>query len=219
MGCENSVSVAAMSASCSGPTSRGGCACRVPAGRRSSGAPFGAVPVGRLFRADAGGSGHFRPALRVVCDHRDELGGRVAGGIRAGVEDLLLRHGGEPTMPATAAFRRATMSAGVPAGASRPYHCRTSKPGRPDSITVGTSGSRAWRSREPMATGRSRPALTPCGRMGGSTMNSRSASPESTAVTGGCPALVLGHVHDAGAGHQLEELADMCPMLPAPDDE
>ena len=35
--------------------------------------------------------------------------------------------------------------AGVPAGANKPTHASSSKPGRPASATVGTSGSIGWR--------------------------------------------------------------------------
>ena len=52
-----------------------------------------------------------------------------------------------------------TTAGGVPAGASTPYQVLTSKPLKPDSATVGTSGSDELRLAEVTANGRSLPAL------------------------------------------------------------
>ena len=52
-----------------------------------------------------------------------------------------------------------TTAAGVPAGANTPYQVLTSKSLKPDSATVGTSGSDELRLAEVTASGRSLPAL------------------------------------------------------------
>ena len=62
----------------------------------------------------------------------------------------------------TARDRRSTTGAGVPAGANRPFHSYISKPGRPASAPVGTSGSAAERWRPLTASGRSLPCFTYC---------------------------------------------------------
>ena len=59
----------------------------------------------------------------------------------------------------TSALRVLTTAAGVPAGAKTPYQVLTSKPLKPDSATVGTSGSEELRLAEVTASGRSLPAL------------------------------------------------------------
>jgi hypothetical protein len=57
-----------------------------------------------------------------------------------------------------ASYIFARMAAGVPTGASNPFQPSTSKPGRPDSATVGTSGSSGIRSRPVTALARNLPA-------------------------------------------------------------
>src|ERR1039458_8056329 len=57
-------------------------------------------------------------------------------------------------------FRRLMISGGVPAGAITPPHDTDSKPGRPDSVTVGTSGSEGIRLALVTAIARSLPDLT-----------------------------------------------------------
>src|ERR1700730_2429011 len=56
-----------------------------------------------------------------------------------------------------------TMSRGVPAGATRPFHVTTLKPGKPDSATVGTSGICGSRCAVDTASRRIAPEAT-CGR-------------------------------------------------------
>ena len=48
---------------------------------------------------------------------------------------------GEAIAWRTAALSRCTIGSGVPAGATSPYHCEASKPGRAASAIVGSSGS------------------------------------------------------------------------------
>src|SRR5258706_7007133 len=59
----------------------------------------------------------------------------------------------------TSAFSLAMIGAGVPAGARMPNHELASKPGRPDSAIVGTSGSAGARLSEVTATARTLPDL------------------------------------------------------------
>src|SRR6185437_12819383 len=66
---------------------------------------------------------------------------------------------GEASQPAIAPFSLATMSRGVPAGASTPNHDDASNPGRPDSASVGRSGNAAARAPLVTASARSFPAL------------------------------------------------------------
>ena len=54
-----------------------------------------------------------------------------------------------------AAFRRLTISLGVPAGASRPNQVCISKPLTPDSCTVGVDGNKGERARVETASARS----------------------------------------------------------------
>ena len=54
------------------------------------------------------------------------------------------------------------MSRGVFAGAAMPNQTLTSKPGTPLSLSVGTFGNSAMRSREPTASGFILPASTYC---------------------------------------------------------
>lgn len=63
------------------------------------------------------------------------------------------------------AFRRATVSGGVPAGASTPNQVPMSKPFKPASSSVGTSGSAPERLPVVTASARSLPALM-CGSTG-----------------------------------------------------
>ncbi|KAG1433667.1 hypothetical protein G6F56_014549 [Rhizopus delemar] len=74
--------------------------------------------------------------------------------------------------------------AGVPAGATRPNHDSTSKPGSPDSASVGTSGvdGRRWGEVTPMA--RSLPACT-WGNDEGRLSNMESTWPPSRSATAG----------------------------------
>lgn len=73
---------------------------------------------------------------------------------------------------------------GVPAGAARPNHDCTSKPGKPDSATVGTSGSSGERCALVMAMARNRPACT-CGRAEGVLSNIDCTWPPSRSVMAG----------------------------------
>ncbi|MNR05744.1 hypothetical protein D3C85_1217890 [compost metagenome] len=68
------------------------------------------------------------------------------------------------------------------AGASMPYHCVISKPGKPCSATVGTSGSCARRLAEPVAMQRTLPALMN-GMIAAAPMAEASSRPESRSVT------------------------------------
>ncbi|MNC86573.1 hypothetical protein D3C83_22450 [compost metagenome] len=61
---------------------------------------------------------------------------------------------------ARSAFRRPTISRGVPAGAITPKNPMTSKPGRPDSAIVGTFGTTGERCRPVWPIIRNRPACT-----------------------------------------------------------
>src|SRR4029450_7763746 len=60
----------------------------------------------------------------------------------------------------TSAFHLATIGAGVPAGANRPYHVEISKPGKPASDIVGNSGARLDRFAVVTASARNLPPLT-----------------------------------------------------------
>ena len=72
------------------------------------------------------------------------------------------------------------------AGAQIAMAAVTSKSGKPDSIIVGTSGSRTERSREVMASGRSLPVGTCC-TMGAMVEIRMLACPPRTAITEGAP--------------------------------
>ena len=86
------------------------------------------------------------------------------------------------------AFRRCTMSRGVPAGASTACHVETAKPGSADSASVGNSGATAERFAVVTAIARSFPALT---RLITSEMlaNITCALPASRSCTAGGPPL------------------------------
>src|SRR3954468_19739761 len=75
-----------------------------------------------------------------------------------------------------------TRSCGVPAGAKNPIHVRSSKPEKPCSFTVGTSGSAGERRALVTANARTRPALT-CDTAGGSEVLPTCACPATTAPT------------------------------------
>ena len=84
---------------------------------------------------------------------------------------------GAPSALADSCWTRLTISAGVPAGASRPNHELASKPlTGPASAIVGTSGKAALRSPLVTASAISLPALT-CGSADGRLSNIRSIVP------------------------------------------
>src|SRR4029453_17843883 len=70
------------------------------------------------------------------------------------------------------------------AGASTPNHDEASKPGRPASATVGTSGSAGARVADVTASGRSFPALI-CGSDGGRLSNISCTWPPSRSCSAG----------------------------------
>ncbi|CFN52019.1 Uncharacterised protein [Bordetella pertussis] len=78
----------------------------------------------------------------------------------------------------------ATTSAGVPAGASRPYQPTASKSATPACAMVGTSGSTAERSGVLMPRATSRPDLT-SGATEASDENAMSTCPPATSVLAG----------------------------------
>ena len=73
---------------------------------------------------------------------------------------------------------------GVPAGATMLYHDVTSKPGNPDSSSVGNAGAAAIRFGLATPSARNLPALT-CGNADGAPANISCTSPATTAVTAG----------------------------------
>src|SRR5260221_11755907 len=81
-------------------------------------------------------------------------------------------------------FMRATISFGVPLGAIRPNQELTSKPGRPASSTVGTSGMEGERSLVVTASARSLPDFT-CGNEEGLYANRHCTLPARRSVTAG----------------------------------
>ncbi len=84
----------------------------------------------------------------------------------------------------TSALTVFTMAAGVPAGMNRPYQVLTSKSLKPDSATVGTSGSDELRLAEVTASGRSLPDLIwPMAE--GRDDTSRSTLPASASISAG----------------------------------
>ena len=94
----------------------------------------------------------------------------------------------------TTAFRQSILFAGlmmagaVAAGAATAYQLLTSKPGRPDSITVGVSGSTAVRFALVTAMPRNRP-LNTCGALSTTFATSRLVCPPTAAVVAGAPPL------------------------------
>ena len=74
--------------------------------------------------------------------------------------------------------------AGVPAGANRPTQKSASKPGKPDSLAVGTSGSAGERRGPEMESGRRRPARI-CVSAEVMPVNMKSVSPAAVATTPG----------------------------------
>ena len=80
------------------------------------------------------------------------------------------------------------MAGEVPAGTSSAYHELTSKPGKPDSAMVGSSGATLDRLVPVVASALSLPALT-CGSDDATLPNSTCASPASTAAAAGPPPL------------------------------
>ena len=85
------------------------------------------------------------------------------------------------------ALSRATTAAGVPAGATTPYHWSASKPATPAmplSATVGTSGNAAMRCVLLTASGRRRPLRT-CGSTAGAPVKVASTWPAIRSLTDG----------------------------------
>ena len=79
-----------------------------------------------------------------------------------------------------ASWMRSSTGTGVPAGAQRPIHSTSSKPGSAASATVGTSGSAAMRAAEETAKARScRPCTRPMAE--GAVAKLKCVSPDSTA--------------------------------------
>ena len=74
------------------------------------------------------------------------------------------------------------MAGGVPVGTSTPFHAGASKPGKPDSATVGKSGSDLLRLSVVTAIPRMRPACI-CGTAEGPTVNIICAWPAIKPVT------------------------------------
>ena len=73
--------------------------------------------------------------------------------------NLLQRMSGVATIRASSPDTFSTMGLGVPAGATRPYQLLTSKPGRPASLKLGTSGTAGERACPDTASALSRPLL------------------------------------------------------------
>src|SRR5262250_820188 len=106
---------------------------------------------------------------------------------------------------ATSSRSFASTGSGVFAGATRPYQEEASKPTRPCSATVGTSGSADGRFAPALASARTLPAAT-CGQdhrheveehldvAGDQIVHRRSRAP-------------IRHVHDIDVGHALEQFA------------
>jgi len=86
----------------------------------------------------------------------------------------------------SASCSRVAIAAGVPAGAKRPTHSLTSKPGRPLSARVGTSGRLGWRRAVATARKRARPDST-TGRADSAVMNTPSRVPAARSRAASAP--------------------------------
>src|ERR1043166_8621174 len=95
---------------------------------------------------------------------------------------------GKARMRMTSALSLLTISGGVLAGASPPCQSGTTKPGRPDSATVGISGTAAERLAELTASARKRP-LVANGNDDGMLANENDNCPPIKSVIAGPPPL------------------------------
>src|SRR5688572_23125361 len=95
------------------------------------------------------------------------------------------------------------MAREVPAGANNALQFEYSKPGYPDSATVGTSGADAVRCALLTAIPLRRPART-CGNTEGMLTKSMCTWPAIKSVMAG--ASFVRHVHDVDPGRKLEQL-------------
>src|SRR5258708_1441323 len=91
---------------------------------------------------------------------------------------------GSRRMPFNSALSFTMKACGVPAGATTPNHTDTSKPGTPDSATVGRSWTKGERCLLDTASARNLPAFTCCSTFG-TLSNIRSTWPPIRSVTAG----------------------------------
>ena len=117
-------------------------------------------------------------------------------------------------MRTSSAFSRAIASGGVLAGATTAIHTPASKPGKPDSATVGTSGRCAERVAPVCAITFSLPAFT-CGRIAVGLSESTCTSPATRAITAGAPPL-YGMCSMRMPAMALSISIESCEMLPLP---
>ena len=110
-------------------------------------------------------------------------------------------HGHDLRPPARRPWRRS--AAGVPAGAIRPNQEIASKPGRPDSATVGRSGRTGERLSEVTASPRSWPSLHHRQDRADVLQRHRHAAADHV----GEDRAAIGHVDDVDAGQALEQFA------------
>jgi len=80
------------------------------------------------------------PLRDLALDPRGELGRRAAEDVEAEVAEAL-RTSAAARMRSVSAIRRSMMAGEVPAGAIKPNQGTASKPGKPASIIVGSSGA------------------------------------------------------------------------------
>src|SRR5450432_3964037 len=126
------------------------------------------------------------------------------------------RISGVRTILAISVDSRVTISFGVAAGARMPNQATVSYPGKPDSCTVGTSGSSGERVRVVTASGRSLPAFT-SGSAGGKLTNMAATCPETTSFSAGDEPL-YGMCTRSTPAIVLNSSIDMCALLPLPPD-
>src|SRR6185295_16511206 len=121
---------------------------------------------------------------------------------------------GELTAPTISAFSFCSTSRGVPAVVKSPYHPYASKPGRPDSATVGTSGICGERFAPDTASILIRPLWTNCAK-GPSALKVKCTSPE-TSSGAACWMPLYGTCDISRPAAVVNSTAARCVPLPTP---
>src|SRR5215472_4462154 len=138
-----------------------------------------------LLRLDSQSRDQFFDRRNFRRKTRGEFFGRPADDLIPGTVRLLARFG-RLRAAVVALDKTAMISGGVPAGANSALNVSETKPGKPDSIMVGTSGSENQRSAPVTASAVNLPSLI-SGSTGASATDPSSTVPSSTAMVAGPP--------------------------------
>src|SRR5262249_32261753 len=139
-----------------------------------------------LLRLDPQSGHEFLDRRNLRREPRGELCRRASNDLIAGAVRLLARLRRLERRLALPRQQRAMISGGVPAGAKSALKVSETKPGKPDSIMVGTSGNENQRSAPVTASAVNLPSLI-SGSTGASATEPTSTVPSSTAMVAGPP--------------------------------